>query len=365
MLLLSDFDYELPEERIAQVPIEPRNASRLMVLDPVKKTILHRHFYDLKEFLVPGDTLIFNDTRVMPARLIGHRENTGGKVEVFLLRRLGATHWETLVKPGKKARPGNCIVFSEELRCTITDHTDFGGRIVAFQFDGVFEEILDRLGETPLPPYIHEKLEDKERYQTVYNREEGSAAAPTAGLHFTKEQMQELREMGVNLGFVTLHVGLGTFRPVNVENIKQHEMHKEFYRISEETAKLVMDTKRAGHRVIAVGTTSIRTLESAALAPGKIEGRSGWTEIFIYPGYDFKIVDALITNFHLPKSTLIMLISAFGGRKFILDAYRTAVKENYRFFSFGDAMFLSGHQPQEERDREIAELEASHQTEES
>lgn len=224
---------------------------------------------------------------------------------------------------------------------------------------------MDRLGETPLPPYIHEKLEDKERYQTVYNREEGSAAAPTAGLHFTKEQMQELREMGVNLGFVTLHVGLGTFRPVNVENIKQHEMHKEFYRISEETAKLVMDTKRAGHRVIAVGTTSIRTLESAALAPGKIEGRSGWTEIFIYPGYDFKIVDALITNFHLPKSTLIMLISAFGGRKFILDAYRTAVKENYRFFSFGDAMFLSGHQPQEERDREIAELEASHQTEES
>ena len=365
MLLLSDFDYELPEERIAQVPIEPRNASRLMVLDPVKKTILHRHFYDLKEFLVPGDTLIFNDTRVMPARLIGHRENTGGKVEVFLLRRLDATHWETLVKPGKKARPGNCIVFSEELRCTITDHTDFGGRIVAFQFDGVFEEILDRLGETPLPPYIHEKLEDKERYQTVYNREEGSAAAPTAGLHFTKEQMQELREMGVNLGFVTLHVGLGTFRPVNVENIKQHEMHKEFYRISEETAKLVMDTKRAGHRVIAVGTTSIRTLESAALAPGKIEGRSGWTEIFIYPGYDFKIVDALITNFHLPKSTLIMLISAFGGRKFILDAYRTAVKENYRFFSFGDAMFLSGHQPQDERDREIAELEASHQTEES
>lgn len=364
MLLLSDFDYELPEERIAQVPIEPRNASRLMVLDPVKKTIMHRHFYDLKEFLVPGDTLIFNDTRVMPARLIGHRENTGGKVEVFLLRRLDATHWETLVKPGKKARPGNCIVFSEDLRCTITDHTDFGGRIVAFQFDGVFEEILDRLGETPLPPYIHEKLEDKERYQTVYNREEGSAAAPTAGLHFTKEQMQELREMGVNLGFVTLHVGLGTFRPVNVENIKQHEMHKEFYRISDETAKLVMDTKRAGHRVIAVGTTSIRTLESAALAPGKIEGRSGWTEIFIYPGYDFKIVDALITNFHLPKSTLIMLISAFGGRKFILDAYRTAVKEKYRFFSFGDAMFLQVQQPKDERDKELAELEATHQTEE-
>ncbi|MBQ1868015.1 tRNA preQ1(34) S-adenosylmethionine ribosyltransferase-isomerase QueA, partial [Selenomonas sp.] len=277
MLLLSDFDYDLPEERIAQVPIEPRNASRLMVLDPVEKTIEHKHFYDLKEYLEPGDTLIFNDTRVMPARLIGHRDQTGGKVEVFLLRRLDATHWETLVKPGKKAKPGNVINFSDELSCTVTDHTDFGGRIVEFKFDGVFEEILDRLGETPLPPYIHEKLEDKERYQTVYNREEGSAAAPTAGLHFTKEQMQELKDMGVNLGFVTLHVGLGTFRPVNCEDIEKHDMHKEFYRISDETAKLILDTKKAGHRVIAVGTTSIRTLESAATGKNEISGKSGWT----------------------------------------------------------------------------------------
>ncbi|MCH3958946.1 MAG: tRNA preQ1(34) S-adenosylmethionine ribosyltransferase-isomerase QueA [Selenomonas sp.] len=360
MLLLSDFDYDLPEERIAQTPIEPRNASRLMVLDPVEKTIDHRHFYDLKEYLEPGDTLIFNDTRVMPAALIGHRDQTGGKVEVFLLRRIDATHWETLVKPGKKAKPGNVINFSEELSCTVTDHTDFGGRIVEFKFDGVFEEILDRLGETPLPPYIHERLEDKERYQTVYNREEGSAAAPTAGLHFTKEQMQELKDMGVNLGFVTLHVGLGTFRPVNVEDIEKHDMHKEFYRISDETAKLVMDTKAAGHRVIAVGTTSIRTLESAATAKGQIAGKSGWTEIFIYPGYDFKIVDGIITNFHLPKSTLLMLISAFAGRKFVLEAYKTAVEMKYRFFSFGDAMYLSVQQNKDERDKELAELESSH-----
>ncbi|MBP8597674.1 MAG: tRNA preQ1(34) S-adenosylmethionine ribosyltransferase-isomerase QueA [Selenomonas sp.] len=360
MLLLSDFDYDLPEERIAQTPIEPRNASRLMVLDPVEKTIDHRHFYDLKEFLEPGDTLIFNDTRVMPARLIGHRDQTGGKVEVFLLRRIDGTHWETLVKPGKKAKPGNIIRFSDELSCEVTDHTDFGGRIVEFRFDGIFEEILDRLGETPLPPYIHERLEDKERYQTVYNREEGSAAAPTAGLHFTKEQMQELKERGVNLGFVTLHVGLGTFRPVNVEDIEQHDMHKEFYRISDETAKLVMDTKAAGHRVIAVGTTSIRTLESAATAKGQIAGKSGWTEIFIYPGYDFKIVDGIITNFHLPKSTLIMLISAFAGRNFVLQAYKTAVEMKYRFFSFGDAMYLSAPQDKDERDQELAELERSH-----
>lgn len=356
-MLLSDFDYDLPRNLIAQTPIEPRNASRLMVLDPVKKTISHHHFYDLKQFLVPGDTLIFNDTRVMPARLIGHRDMTGGKVEVFLLRRLDADHWETLVKPGKKAQVGNVIDFSDELSCTVEDHTDFGGRIVEFHYEGIFEEILDRLGETPLPPYIHEKLEDKERYQTVYNREEGSAAAPTAGLHFTKEQMKELKAMGINLGFVTLHVGLGTFRPVTVDHIEEHEMHKEFYRISDETAKLIMDTKKAGHRVIAVGTTSIRTLESAAISPGKIEGKCDWTGIFIYPGYDFKIVDAVITNFHLPKSTLIMLISAFGGRKFILQAYHEAVAQKYRFFSFGDAMFCSAKQPDEERDKEVAELE--------
>ena len=355
-MLLSDFDYNLPEERIAQTPIEPRNASRLMVLNPQDKSIQHKHFYDLKEFLVPGDTLIFNDTRVLPARLIGHRAQTGGKVEVFLLRRLDTTHWETLVKPGKKARPGNEIVFSDELSCLVTEHTDFGGRIVEFKFDGIFEEILDRLGETPLPPYIHEKLEDKERYQTVYNREEGSAAAPTAGLHFTKEQMQELKDMGINLGFVTLHVGLGTFRPVSTEKIEEHEMHKEYYSISEETAELIKHTKESGHRVIAVGTTSIRTLESAAIAQNEISGKSGWTQIFIYPGYDFKIVDAIITNFHLPKSTLIMLISAFAGRKFILDAYKTAVKEKYRFFSFGDAMFIQCKQSKTELEQDLMEL---------
>ncbi len=341
-MLLSDFDYDLPEELIAQTPVEPRNASRLMVLDPAAETIEHQHFYDLKKFLVPGDTLIFNDTRVMPARLIGHREPSGGRVEVFLLRRIDGDTWETLVKPGKKAQIGNVIRFGEELACEVMEHTDFGGRIVKFRYQGIFEEILDRLGETPLPPYIHEKLADKERYQTVYCREEGSAAAPTAGLHFTKAQMQEIKDMGVNLGFLTLHVGLGTFRPVNVDNIEDHVMHKEYYCITDETAKLIMDTKAAGHRVIAVGTTSIRTLESAATAKGQIAGKSGWTGIFIYPGYEFKIVDAIITNFHLPKSTLIMLISAFAGREFVLKAYKKAVEERYRFFSFGDAMFIKG-----------------------
>lgn len=344
-MLLSDFDYDLPEERIAQTPIEPRNASRLMVLDPIEKKIEHRHFYDLKDYLAPGDTLILNDTRVMPARLIGRRDKTGGKIEVFLLRRLDGNHWETLVKPGKKAKEGTTIRFSEELSCTVTGHTDFGGRIVTFQYEGIFEEILDRLGEMPLPPYIHEKLTDKERYQTVYNREEGSAAAPTAGLHFTKEQLAELRDMGVNIGFVTLHVGLGTFRPVTVDTIEDHEMHSEYYTISDETAALVMATKEAGHRVIAVGTTSIRTLESAAIEEGKIAGKTGWTNIFIYPGYDFKIVDAIITNFHLPKSTLIMLVSAFAGREFVLEAYQMAVDMKYRFFSFGDAMLILSKQP--------------------
>ena len=344
-MLLSEFDYELPEALIAQTPVEPRNSSRLMVLDPQKETIEHQHFYDLKKFLVPGDTLIFNDTRVMPARLIGHRDKTGGKVEVFLLRRINGDTWETLVKPGKKAQVGHVIRFGEELACEVVDHTDFGGRIVKFQYEGIFEEILDRLGETPLPPYIHEKLADKERYQTVYSKEEGSAAAPTAGLHFTKEQMQELQDMGIHLGFVTLHVGLGTFRPVHVDRIEEHVMHKEYYCISDETAKLIRDTKQAGHRVIAVGTTSIRTLESAAVGKNEIFGKSGWTDIFIYPGYEFKIVDAIITNFHLPKSTLIMLISAFAGREFVLHAYGIAVKEKYRFFSFGDAMYISSQQP--------------------
>ncbi|WP_295919474.1 tRNA preQ1(34) S-adenosylmethionine ribosyltransferase-isomerase QueA [Anaerovibrio lipolyticus] len=337
---LTEFDYNLPEELIAQTPVEPRNSSRLMVLDPVDETIEHRHFYDLKEYLEPGDTLIFNDTRVMPARLLGWREGTGGKVEVFLLRRIDGDTWETLVKPGRKAREGQVVRFSDELTCTVQDSTDFGGRIVKFHYEGIFEEILDRLGETPLPPYIHEKLEDSERYQTVYSREKGSAAAPTAGLHFTKEQMAELKDMGVNLGFVTLHVGLGTFRPVSVDNIEEHVMHKEYYSISQETADLIKATKVAGKRVIAVGTTSIRTLESAATSVGEINGRTDWTNIFIYPGYEFKIVDGIITNFHLPKSTLIMLISAFAGREFVLKAYETAVKEKYRFFSFGDAMMI-------------------------
>lgn len=339
-MLLTDFDYDLPEERIAQTPVEPRNASRLMVLDPVEETIEHRHFYDLKEFLEPGDTLIMNDTRVMPARLMGWREGTGGKVEVFLLRRIDGDTWETLVKPGKKAKIGQVVRFSDELTCTVMEHTDFGGRIVKFNYQGIFEEILDRLGETPLPPYIHEKLADKERYQTVYSREQGSAAAPTAGLHFTKEQLADLKDSGINLGFVTLHVGLGTFRPVNEDVIEKHVMHKEYYSISQETADLIMNTKKAGKRVIAVGTTSIRTMESAADGVGQISGKSGWTDIFIYPGYEFKLVDAIITNFHLPKSTLIMLISAFAGREFVLEAYKKAVEEKYRFFSFGDAMFI-------------------------
>ena len=339
-MLLSDFDYDLPEERIAQVPIEPRNASRLMVLDPVEKTIEHRHFYDLKEYLEPGDTLIFNDTRVMPARLIGHRDQTGGKVEVFLLRRLDANHWETLVKPGKKAKPGNVIRFGAELSCTVTEHTDFGGRIVEFHYDGIFEEILDRLGETPLPPYIHEKLEDKERYQTVYNREEGSAAAPTAGLHFTKEQMQELREMGVNLGFVTLHVGLGTFRPVSEDNVEDHHMHSEYCECSEEAAKAINEARASGGRVFAVGTTSCRTLESVTDDEGIVHAKKGWTDIFITPGYKFKAVDKLITNFHLPESTLLMLVSALCTREEMLDVYKHAVEEKYRFFSFGDAMLI-------------------------
>ena len=344
-MLLSDFDYELPEELIAQTPIEPRDASRLMVIDPVERSIEHRRFFELREFLTPGDTLIFNDTRVIPARLIGKKEPTGARIEVFLLRRIEGDIWETLVKPGKKALRGTTIRFSDELSCEVTGHTDFGGRLVKFHYQGIFEEILDRLGETPLPPYIHEKLEDRERYQTVYSRESGSAAAPTAGLHFTPEQMENLKNTGVNLGFLTLHVGLGTFRPVKEERIENHVMHSEYYSSGEDTAKLIRETKAAGKRVVAVGTTSIRTLESAAVGKNEIYGKSGETSIFIYPGYEFKIVDAVITNFHLPKSTLIMLISAFAGRKFTLEAYKEAVKERYRFFSFGDAMMITRPKP--------------------
>lgn len=339
-MLLNDFDYNLPEELIAQTPCDKRDHSRLMVLNRQDKSIEHKHFYDIKQYLKKGDTLVFNDTKVMPARLIGHRAKTGGKVEVFLLRRVEGDKWETLVKPGKKAQIGNIIEFSDELSCEVLEHTDFGGRIVEFKYQGIFEEILDRLGETPLPPYIHEKLADKNRYQTVYARENGSAAAPTAGLHFTKELLEEIKAMGVNLAFVTLHVGLGTFRPVNVDNIEEHVMHKEFYHVEKEAADIINETKRNGGRVIAVGTTSIRTLESAAKDDGTIAPIADETGIFIYPGYKFKLVDAIITNFHLPKSTLIMLISAFAGREYVLSAYEEAVKNKYRFFSFGDAMFI-------------------------
>lgn len=337
---ISDFDYELPEERIAQLPLEPRDSSRLMVLHPKDHTIEHHHFHQLGEFLEKGDVLIFNDTRVIPARLIGARDYTGGKVEIFLLRQMDKNQWEALVKPGKKVRVGSIIRFSEELSCEIIAHTDFGGRIVRFIYDGLFEEILDRLGTMPLPPYIHEKLEDQERYQTIYSRVKGSAAAPTAGLHFTENLMDQLRDKGVQFGFITLHVGLGTFRPVHVDVIEEHVMHREFYSVPPETAELIQTAKKEGRRIIAVGTTSIRTLEASAVRTGNVEAGSGWTDIFIYPGYQFNVVDAIITNFHLPKSTLLMLISAFAGRAFTLEAYRVAVAERYRFFSFGDAMLI-------------------------
>lgn len=337
---LTDFDYYLPEELIAQTPIEPRNASRLMVLNPNRKTIEHRKFFELKNFLRPNDCLIFNDTRVIPARLIG-RKSTGARVEVFLLRRIDLKRWEVLVKPGRKIQPGTKIEFTDELSCEVIDRTDFGGRVIEFEFDGLFENILERAGEIPLPPYIHEKLDDSERYQTVYNRIEGSAAAPTAGLHFTTDQLEELKSLGIKFGFLTLHVGLGTFRPVNEERIEDHKMHSEFFSLPESVAELINETKKNRGRVIAVGTTSVRTLESVAQKfSGEIKATSGSTDIFIFPGYKFKIVDAMITNFHLPKSTLIMLVSAFAGREFLLDAYKTAVENRYRFFSFGDAMFI-------------------------
>lgn len=338
-MLVSEFDYYLPEELIAQQPVEPRDHSRLLVLDRKTGLIDHKMFYDLPQLLQPGDTLVFNDTRVIPARLLGVKPETGGKVEVFLLNRTTKDDWEVLVKPGKRARPGTVIEFGENLRCQVVDITEFGGRIVRFSYQGVFEQILDVLGETPLPPYIKAQLPDKERYQTVYARERGSAAAPTAGLHFTRKLMENIENMGVNLAYITLHVGLGTFRPVAVENITEHVMHREYYSVPQTTAAVVNKTLAAGNRVIAVGTTAVRTLESAG-SSGQLEAKSGWTEIFIYPGYEFKIVKALITNFHLPKSTLLMLISALAGRDLIFEAYREAVEQRYRFFSFGDAMFI-------------------------
>lgn len=338
-MLVTDFDYDLPQELIAQHPMEPRDHSRLLVVDKKTGEIEHKHFYDLVNYLKPGDVLVFNDTRVIPARLHGTKD-TGAHVEVFLLTRRDATDWEVLVRPGKKLQVSAKINFSDELSCEVIEHTDFGGRVVRFKYDGIFEEILDRLGETPLPPYITAPLEDKERYQTVYNRERGSAAAPTAGLHFTKELMQKIKEIGCEEVFVTLHVGLGTFRPVSEAKIEDHKMHKEFYTVSQEAADAVNKAKAEGRRIIAVGTTAVRTLEAAG-ADGQLHAGSSWTNIFIYPGYKFRLVDDLVTNFHLPQSTLLMLVSTLSTREIMLQTYKKAVEEKYRFFSFGDAMFIT------------------------
>lgn len=336
---LTDFSYELPKELIAQHPAEPRDHARLMLYDRKTGAVEHKHFYDLVDELRAGDVLVFNDSKVIPARLYGKRVPTGGKVEVLLLTPVGEDRWEVLVKPGKKALPGTTIEFPGGLQAEVLDRTDFGGRVVHFTYDGVFDDIIDKIGEMPLPPYIHEKMEDPNEYQTVYARERGSAAAPTAGLHFTDELLQKIRDKGVEEVFVTLHVGLGTFRPVEEENIEDHQMHSEFYSITPEAADAINRAKAEGRRIIAVGTTSIRTLESAGTT-GKPKAGSGWTNIFIYPGFTFHIVDALVTNFHLPESTLLMLISALSTREQILHAYEIAVKEKYRFFSFGDAMFI-------------------------
>ena len=336
---LTDFSYELPKELIAQHPAEPRDHARLMLYDKETGAVEHKYFYDLLDELHAGDVLVFNDSKVIPARLYGHRQQTGGKVEVLLLTPVGEDRWEVLVKPGKKALPGTIIEFPEGLTAEVLDRTDFGGRVVQFHYEGVFDDIIDTIGEMPLPPYIHEKMEDPTEYQTVYAREKGSAAAPTAGLHFTEELLEKIKAKGVELVFVTLHVGLGTFRPVEEENIEDHAMHSEFYSITEEAAATVNKAKAEGRRVIAVGTTSIRTLESAGTT-GVLQSGSGWTNIFIYPGFTFHIVDALVTNFHLPESTLLMLISAMSTREKILHAYEIAVQEKYRFFSFGDAMFI-------------------------
>ena len=338
---LRDFNYDLPEELIAQDPLEDRSSSRLMVLHKDTGRIEHKIFRNIIDYLNPGDCLVINDTKVIPARLMGVKEDTGAAIEVLLLKRNADDVWECLVKPGKKARTGARIVFGEGLLVgEIVDVIEDGNRMIKFHYEGIFEEILDKLGQMPLPPYITHKLQDKNRYQTVYARNEGSAAAPTAGLHFTKELLDKIKEKGVNVVSITLHVGLGTFRPVKVDKIEEHHMHTESYNISKEAADTINRTRAAGGRVIAVGTTSCRTLESAAADDGTIPARSGDTDIFIYPGYKFKAIDCLITNFHLPESTLIMLVSALAGRDNIMNAYGTAVKERYRFFSFGDAMFI-------------------------
>lgn len=337
----SDFNFDLPPELIAQTPLARRDASRLLTLDKNTGEISHRHFYDLPGLLRPGDCLVLNDSRVLPARLIGHREPGGGAVEIVLLIDRGENVWECLVRPGRKVKPGVRLSFGDgALKAEVLEVKEGGNRLIRFEYEGIFLELLERLGKMPLPPYIKEELQDAERYQTVYSREIGSAAAPTAGLHFTKELLEQIAAMGVRVCYVTLHVGLGTFRPVKAENIIDHEMHSEFCMISAQTAETINQTKREGGRVICVGTTSCRTIESWAEEDGTMKERSGWTNIFIYPGYKFKVLDCLVTNFHLPESTLIMLVSALAGREHVLEAYRQAVEEKYRFFSFGDAMFI-------------------------
>ena len=337
----TDFYYDLPEELIAQEPLKDRSSSRLMILDKNTGEIEHKHFYDIVDELNEGDALILNDTKVLPARLYGQKEDTGGAIEFLLLHKHTLDTWEVILKPGRKAKPGARFVFGNgELKAEVLDVINDGNRLVKFEYEVVFEEVLDKLGEMPLPHYITHKLEDKNRYQTVYAKHEGSAAAPTAGLHFTTELLEKIKAMGVNIARVTLHVGLGTFRPVKVENILDHHMHSEFYVVTQEAADMINNTRKNGGRVIAVGTTSTRTLESVALEDGTIPAKSGWTEIFIYPGYKFKAIDCLITNFHLPESTLVMLVSALAGREHVLHAYEVAVQEKYRFFSFGDAMFI-------------------------
>lgn len=340
-LSTKDFDFDLPEELIAQTPIEPRDASRLLILDKESGEIQHRHFYDIIDYLNPNDCLILNDSRVLPARIYGIKEGTGARVEFLLLAAKGDDVWEVLAGPGKRAKPGNRFSFGDGLMTAeVLEIIEDGNRLVKFSYQGNFYAVLDQIGQMPLPPYIKKKLEDKERYQTVYSREVGSAAAPTAGLHFTKELLGKIREKGIKIGYVTLHVGLGTFRPVSVDKITDHKMHSEHYWLPQETADLINETKKNGGRVISVGTTSCRTIESVAKKEGCIKESDGFTDIFIYPGFQFKVLDGLITNFHLPESTLIMLVSALAGREHILNAYRIAVQEKYRFFSFGDAMLI-------------------------
>lgn len=336
-----DFYFNLPPELIAQTPLKERTASRLLVLNRETGELAHRHFYDIIDYLNEGDCLVMNNTRVIPARLYGAKEGTGGKIEFLLLKRIEGNKWEVILKPGRRAKVGTRFTFGDGLlTAEILEQKEDGGRIVEFFYDGIWEELLDRLGEMPLPPYIKEKLDDRERYQTVYSKIKGSAAAPTAGLHFTDELLEKIRAKGIKTAFLTLHVGLGTFRPVSVENVESHVMHSEYYEVSEETAKTVNETRKTGGRIIAVGTTSVRTLETCTTENGELLAKSGETKIFIYPGYKFKAVDALITNFHLPESTLLMLVSAFSDKETILRAYETAVSEKYRFFSFGDAMFI-------------------------